>query len=63
LLTAFQLPVAEQYVALINKTKGTHNTYPNGKKLISLFTCDDFAMTWDEYVKKYEKEPDFGPYY
>jgi len=63
-LTAFGLPVADQYVTLINKTQGTHpEAYVKQKELISLFTCDDFAMSWKEYVEKFKKEPDFGPYY
>jgi len=61
LLTAFKLPVAKQYATLINKTQGTHPTYLD-KELISLFTCEDFAMNWDEYVEKYNKEPNFGFY-
>jgi len=63
-LNSFKLPTADVYMTLINKTKGTHSeSYLNDKKLISLFTCDDFAMTWFDYVKKYNKEPDFGPYF
>lgn len=63
-LTAFNLPVADQYVALINKTVATHpENYVKQKELISLFTCEDFAMSWNDYVKKFNREPDFGPYY
>ena len=63
LLTAFGLPVAKQYVTLINKTRGTHDAYLNERQLISLFNCDDFAMSWKEYVEKFGREPDFGAYY
>lgn len=59
LLKTFGIPVADQYATLINKTQGTHPTYLD-KELVSLFTCEDFAMTWEEYEKKYDKEPQFG---
>jgi len=59
LLKEFRVPVDNQYVTLVNKTQGTNPTYLNGK-LISLFTCEDFALSWDDYKKKYKKVPDFG---
>lgn len=59
LLKTFKLPVDNQYVTLVNKTQGTHQTYLDAK-LISLFTCEDFAMSWEEYETKYNKEPTFG---
>jgi orotate phosphoribosyltransferase len=62
-LQAFGLPIADQYVALINKTKGTHDTYVKDKELISLLTCEDFELTWEEYAEKYKKDPVFGPHY
>jgi orotate phosphoribosyltransferase len=63
-LEAFKLPIADQYVTLMNKTQGTHaSAYVQKKELISLFTCDDFAMTWQAYVKKFNREPNFGVYY
>ena len=63
-LTTFGLPVADQYVALVNKTTGTHpENYVKQKELISLFTCDDFAISWKAYVEKFNCEPDFGAYY
>lgn len=58
-LRALDIPVANQYATLINKTQGTHNTYLKSE-LVSLFTCEDFAMSWKEYVEKYNKEPEFG---
>ena len=57
------LATADFYVALVNKTYHTHDSYLENKKLISLFTCDDFAMSWSSYEKKYSKEPDFGKIY
>ena len=61
-LEAFGLPVADEYVALMNKTIATHpESYIPQKQLISLFTLDDFAMGWNAYVKKFKTEPDFGP--
>jgi len=63
ILTAFNLPVAKTYMTLINKTMNTHNAYVKDLSLISLFSCEDFAMTWQDYVKKYNKEPEFGSYY
>lgn len=63
-LVLFNLPVADQYVALINKTQATHpENYVKQKELISLFTCEDFAMSWKAYVEKFNREPDFGAYY
>ena len=64
ILKSFELPIADVYITLINKTKGTHSgAYIEDKKLISLFTCDDFALTWSDYVKKYNTEPNFGQYF
>ena len=64
ILQAFKLPVADQYVTLMNKTIATHpENYVGGKELISLFTLDDFAMSWTDYVKKFKCEPQFGPHY
>jgi len=62
-LTAAGLTTADFYVALVNKTQHTHDAYLPDKQLISLLTCDDFAMSWGEYVKKYGREPDFGKFY
>lgn len=63
-LEAFGLPVAGQYATLINKTQATHpENYVQRKELISLFTCEDFAMGWKAYVEKFKREPDFGAYY
>jgi adenine/guanine phosphoribosyltransferase-like PRPP-binding protein len=62
-LEAFEIPVAKQYATLINKTQGTHDAYLKDKDLISLFTCDDFAMTWQQYVDKYGYEPKFGHHF
>jgi orotate phosphoribosyltransferase len=63
ILTAFNIPVAQEYACLINKTQGTHDAYLNGYRLISLFTCDDFAMSWDEYIQKHKREPKFGSHF
>lgn len=64
ILHAFNLPTADFYVALVDKTQGTHkNNYVGAKELISLFTCDDFAMSWSEYVEKFQKNPEFGAHY
>ena len=62
-LQLFNLPVAKEYVTLINKTQGTHDSYLKDRELINLFTCDDFAMTWDAYLAKYQREPRFGQHY
>ena len=64
ILKAFDLTVAEEYVALINKTVGTHpEAYLRNKKLISLFNCDDFSLTFEDYVRKYKKIPEFGKFF
>lgn len=63
-LQAFKLEVAPYYAAIINKTQGTHQTnYLNDFKLISLFECEDFAMSWNAYRDRYRCDPDFGPHY
>ena len=63
-LEAFKLNVAPYYMTLMNKTKGTHHSnYLDDIKLVSLFTCDDFAMSWQEYIDRYRCEPDFGRIY
>lgn len=61
LLKTFKIPMADQYITLVNKTQGTHDTYLDAE-LVSLFTCEDFAMSWKAYVTKYNKEPEFGFY-
>jgi orotate phosphoribosyltransferase len=64
ILKSFNLPLADEYVAIINKTTATHpQAYIRQKNLINLFTCDDFALTWEAYFKKYGKAPNFGKYY
>ena len=64
ILNSFKLPIANQYATIMNKTQGTHTeNYLQGRELISLFSCDDFAMSWQDYVKKFDREPDFGSYY
>ena len=64
ILNSFKLPIANQYATIIDKTQNTHKeNYLQSRELISLFTCDDFAMSWREYVNKFDKEPDFGSYY
>ena len=64
ILESFNLPIADEYVAILNKTKGTHQeAYLQGKKLISIFNCEDFCLTWNQYVKKYNKIPNFGNHY
>jgi len=60
MLTMMNIPIATEYVTLINKTTGTHDTYLDGMQLVSLFTCDDFKLTWADYVAEYNRRPDFG---
>ena len=63
-LEAFNLIVAKQYATLIDKTQGTHpESYLPDRQLISLFTCNDFALPWSAYVEKYGRNPDFGLHY
>jgi hypothetical protein len=48
----------------VNKTQGTHaENYLGDSKLVSLFTCEDFAMSWAAYLEKYNRDPAFGPTY
>ena len=61
-LQAYNVELAPYYVTLLNKTRETHDAYLKNN-LISLFTCEDFALTWDDYVKTYGKEPNFGAYF
>jgi orotate phosphoribosyltransferase len=60
LLTNMGLPIASEYVTLINKTTATHDAYLDDMKLVSLFTCDDFNLTWADYVTEYNRRPEFG---
>lgn len=60
MLTMMNIPVAEEYVTLINKTTGTHDAYLDDMNLVSLFTCDDFKLSWADYVAEYNKRPEFG---
>jgi orotate phosphoribosyltransferase len=60
MLTMMNIPIAREYVTLINKTTGTHDAYLDDMKLVSLFSCDDFKLTWADYVTEYNKRPDFG---
>jgi orotate phosphoribosyltransferase len=60
MLTMMNILVAREYVTLINKTTASHDTYLDDMKLISLFTCDDFKLTWADYVTEYNKQPEFG---
>tara|TARA_R110000868_G_scaffold76810_2_gene220600 strand:+ start:256 stop:846 length:591 start_codon:yes stop_codon:yes gene_type:complete len=60
MLSMMNIPIAKEYVTLINKTTGTHDTYLDDMKLVSLFTCDDFKLTWTDYVNEYKRRPDFG---
>jgi orotate phosphoribosyltransferase len=63
-LESFNLPVAHEYATLMNKTQGTHTeNYLHSRELISLFTCEDFAMSWTAYVRKFKRDPDFGAYF
>lgn len=60
MLTTMGLTVADEYVTLINKTTASHDTYLDDMNLVSLFTCDDFKLTWAEYVAEYNRSPEFG---
>ncbi len=60
MLTMMNVTMATEYVTLINKTTGTHDAYLDDMKLISLFSCDDFKLTWADYVTEYNKRPEFG---
>ena len=63
-LQAFKLPLCNEYAAIVDKTTGTHAVnYLHDKKLVSLFTCEDFAMSWTAYVEKFNKEPVFCRFY
>jgi len=62
-LCAFKLSIADEYVALVNKTQATHaNNYIQNKKLVYLFSCENFNMSWNDYFKTYGEYPDFGKY-
>ena len=60
LLRGFGVQVAPEYVTLVDKTVNTHDSYLKRMKLISLFTCEDFKLSWADYVSEYNREPDFG---
>lgn len=59
--TALGLQLADFYVTLVNKTANGHSSsYLENTRLISLFTCADFAMTWQDYTAAYGQPPEFG---
>jgi orotate phosphoribosyltransferase len=60
MLTMMNIPIAREYVTLINKTTGTHDAYLDDMKLISLFSCDDFKLSYSDYVAEYNRRPEFG---
>jgi orotate phosphoribosyltransferase len=60
MLTMMNIPIAREYVTLINKTTGTHDAYLDDMKLISLFSCDDFKLLYSDYVAEYNRRPEFG---
>lgn len=63
-LSSFEISLSDEYAVIINKTSGTHKeSYLKDKKLISLFTCDDFCMSWKSYVQKFNRDPIFGSYH
>ena len=62
-LSAFNVPLSKFYVTLLNKTRDSHDAYLKNKGLISLFTCEDFTLTWDEYMTRYQREPNFGVHF
>jgi orotate phosphoribosyltransferase len=61
-LRAFKAELAPCYVTLINKTRNTHDAYLKSN-LISLFTCADFNLTWQDYIAAHNREPNFGAYF
>ena len=63
-LHAFGLATADHYVALVDKTQYGHaKNYVGSKELISLFVCEDFALSWSDYVEKFKRDPQFGTWY
>ena len=63
-LNAFGLATADHYVALVDKTQYGHaKNYVGSKELISLFVCEDFALSWSDYVAKFNRDPQFGTWY
>ena len=60
MLAMMNIPIANEYVTLINKTTASHATYLDNMQLISLFTCDDFKLTWADYETAYNTKPNFG---
>lgn len=62
-LRAFKLDLAPYYVTILNKTQGTHPENYLKTELITLFTCDDLAMSWRAYKERYGCEPNFGAIY
>ena len=63
-LNAFGLATADHYVALVDKTQYGHaKNYVGSKELISLFVCEDFALSWSDYVEKFKRDPQFGTWY
>lgn len=60
------LKLHKQYFCLVNKAGA--NVQPNpvyvpSAELVTLFSSDDFCLTWESYVSKYGREPVFGEYF
>jgi orotate phosphoribosyltransferase len=59
------LKLCDIHFCLVNKAGKTvepHPVYLTKSRLVTLFTSDDFNLTWAKYVETYGREPDFGEY-
>lgn len=59
LLKHFNLPTIA-YFTLVNKNVSGHSEAYLDVPMVSCFTAEQFALTYDEYVHAYGREPAFG---
>jgi orotate phosphoribosyltransferase len=57
------LQLHDRYFCLVDKRGKKvepHPVYLPNAKLLTLFSSDDFHLSWSSYVDKYGKDPSFG---
>lgn len=62
LMKQFNIPT-KGYAVLVNKTVATHPEAYLDVPMVSCFNADEFALSWDDYVTKYSKDPVFSNWY
>lgn len=63
LLASKNLPLFDNYFTVVDKNVNCHPENYLSRKLQSIFRADEFCKSREEYIEKYNKEPDFGNWY